>query len=272
MIEIQLETVLIFVGALILLGVGFLGLIFFLVYQRLRNPNQPKGHSVKSSSSSARVIKGIEAGQRFLDDELSKVVNRSGKKPDSASPQVNDVPLLPDFQPLVTLFRNPVNQKLVVLLPGETKPALPQALNPIESERLAQAHADFDVWLHPQKTPQNKPEKPQPISTPPTSPSTPIIHLAKPAVPAGGDWVKKTEPVEEKNMSMASQVNEILQSMLVSDRYQGPEIRVMDGLHGDLVIWVGARKFIGIEEVPDPTVVERIRAAANYWADMNFKQ
>ena len=267
MIELQLKTVLFFVGAMVVIGVGFLGLIFYLVFQRIRNANEPKGQPPAGRPSGvSSVQKGIEAGQRLLDRGIDKVVSKVEKK---SAPEVsvnNDVPLVSDFPAVVTFYRNPVNQKLVVLLPGQTKPALAQGLDGHEMAQLTQVNVEFAAWLNPDKKPEPKQEiKPSVISTP-------TINQEPSGFANAGEWMTKVDKGEEKNMSMASQVNEILQSILVSDHYQGPEVRLLDGEHGDLVVWIGARKYIGLDEVPDEFVVEKIRTAANYWADTNFNR
>ena len=71
-------------------------------------------------------------------------------------------------------------------------------------------------------------------------------------------------------VSIARQINAVLQNILLMENYGGPELYLTDNEQGDLVVVLGIEKFIGIDAVPDPAVAALIKRAADQWTDQNL--
>ena len=263
MIELSIQTVTILAGLMILLGLVSLGIIVFIVIRRLHNPEKAdQEFSIKGSAISKVTQKADDSIQSALKRDL----NTGRRNDDQVRAAVNEVAgLLPNVHghvPLATLYRCIEDGKLAVLLPGKPSPAKQGELSEVQKSRLIQAKRDLEGWLQQEeRLSENQPSVRSTVSKPPS------------AELKYNPGIVKVQIDEEGNpMSMASQVNEILQSMLVSEHYEGPEIRMMDGLHGDLLIYVGSKKYTAIDEIPDKAIVEFIRKAADYWTNTNYHQ
>jgi len=263
MIELSIRTVVIFVGLMILLGLGFWGIIVFIMVRRLQNPEEADQELAMNGSAISKLIQ--KAGNP-LQSVLKRRSNTGWLKSDQVRVEVNEVegllPIVHGHVPLVTLYRRIEDEKLAVLLPGKTSPAKQGELSETEHSRLIRTKKELEEWLQQEeRVIETQPSVSSTVSTPP---------FAK--VKRNHSSVKVKTNQEGNTMSMASQVNVILQSMLVSEHYQGPEVRMMDGLHGDLLIYVGSQKYTAIDDIPDKTIGEFIRKAAEYWANVNYHQ
>ncbi|MCD4753124.1 MAG: hypothetical protein K8R40_08645 [Anaerolineaceae bacterium] len=263
MIELSIQTVIIFIGLMILLGLGFLGIIVFIVVRQLQNPEKANQEFAMSGSAISKLIQ--KAGGP-IQSALKRGLNTGRWKDDQVRVEKNEVegllPIVHGHVPLVTLYRRIEDEKLAVLLPGKTSPAKQGELSETENSRLIRTRKELEEWLKLEgRVTENQPSVSSPVSTP---------SFAEVKRNHSSEKVKNNK--EGNTMSMASQVNEILQSMLVSEHYQGPEIRMMDGLHGDLLIYVGSQKYTAIDDIPDKTIGDFIRKAADYWTNVNYHQ
>ena len=97
---------------------------------------------------------------------------------------------------------------------------------------------------------------PAPAAEP--KPSRNVLHLL------GREKIVVEEPV-----SMAAQMDTILQEMLKSLPGEPINLRIGESPQGDLRIWYQSKAYHGIEEVPDGEIQNLIRTAAETWLAKN---
>ena len=263
MIELSIQTVMIFVGLMILLGLGFLGIIVYILIQRLRNPeNADQNVEINDSTTSKqtqKMVDPIQSAVKFSPDDGRWNGDQERIGEDETE---GFLPIIQGYEPLATLYCRLEDEKLAVLLPGKASLAKQGELSERENSLLVRTQKELGEWLRQEEKPAEN-----------LFPAISTVSLPTFTENKGKSFRKKAEIEEKANMmSMASQVNEVLQDMLASEHYQGPEIRMMDGLHGDLLIYVGSQKYTAIDDIPDKTIGEFIRKAAEYWANVNYKQ
>ena len=74
-----------------------------------------------------------------------------------------------------------------------------------------------------------------------------------------------TQKVESEPLSIAAQVDEILQGKLEASPLAGQGIRLMDLPNQGMVIMIGLDKYPDIESVPDDAIKELIRSSVAEW-------
>jgi hypothetical protein len=79
--------------------------------------------------------------------------------------------------------------------------------------------------------------------------------------------VNDSEKTVKQHLSIAGQINDVLQKMLVNSPLFGRGIQIMDDPREGVVVWIGAEKFLGIGEVTDPEVKAMIEKAVKAWED-----
>lgn len=261
MVEIPLLTVMIFVGLMILLGIALLGIIIYLMFRRSQNSektDQPLSSEIAAVSNMTQ--KTADSTQSMpednLDIERKEAVHNTTKE--NATEELP--PMIPGYVPLITLVHRNEDGQLGIILPGKNHTAKRSELSEADVSRLTQTSQGLEKWLQKE---ENLIEN-QPLVN--STVSLPLFAEIEQK-----SFREKVEIEEKDNiMSMANQVNEVLQGMLASEQYQGPDIRLMDGLHGDLLIWVGATKYTAIDEIPDKAIVLLIRKAADYWTNTHY--
>jgi len=67
--------------------------------------------------------------------------------------------------------------------------------------------------------------------------------------------------------SVATQINEVLQTMLGTSSGPVPNLRLEDSPTGDVRIWLDSQSYSSIEDVPNPTAVAFLRKAAEQWSE-----
>jgi len=72
-------------------------------------------------------------------------------------------------------------------------------------------------------------------------------------------------PDELKAASIVMMIDKILQTKLASSALDGKGIRLEDGAFGEVVVFVGARRYSDVASVPEPEVQAIIRAAIKEW-------
>jgi hypothetical protein len=70
-------------------------------------------------------------------------------------------------------------------------------------------------------------------------------------------------------LSMVEQIDKILQEKLVQNSMSDRGIRLEDDLLHGVVVWVGLKKFIGLDDLPDARIKEVIRSAVSEWEQRN---
>jgi hypothetical protein len=197
-------------------------------------------------------------------------------------------PLVPFRHPNgAHLWRDPATGRVMAEVDG-IEFANSQDLTPEQRRKLVLVLKEVAAWIQdpaPKPAPapavQSKPitmaSSAQPKPTPPPPPPRPVVvpdHLdptaavyAEPrktgSLTSPGEKaaeVKKTAP-----FSIVTQIDAILQGMLVDSPLKAKGIRLVEDLKGGVTVWVGLQRYPGIDAVTDPEALAIIRAAVAEW-------
>ena len=184
----------------------------------------------------------------------------SGRSAPSSKP--SDTPKEKIQVDLLRVWRDPVRSRLVVGLKGE-QASVPAELSPGALDTLRSTLEELKSWsgIHQNAVPAPEP-LPEPF-TPPTSDSPPArispADLISRAIRAD---VRKPEP---PLVSIAAQIDEILQEKLAADQSIKRAVRLMEIPGKGMVVMVGLDQFAGVDEVPDADVRALIRESVEEW-------
>lgn len=150
------------------------------------------------------------------------------------------------------LLRLWLDEAQTVHLELDGLPANTQSLTPDQRSRLIALLTSMRPWL----------EGSPPASTPQAAPST----TARPAVAATPQPSAATEnePPPE-TLSLARQIDRILQKRLAGTPLAARGIRIRDLLSGGVEFIVDGKSYNMVDEIPDPQVQAVIRAAISAW-------
>jgi len=108
------------------------------------------------------------------------------------------------------------------------------------------------------------PSKPAPVSqaspTPKPTPlqtASPTTHPVSPA--------SKPAPIAPAPLGIVGQIDSVLQARLLGTALEGRGISLSPASDGGVLVFVGAEKYNGVDEVPDADVKAAIRAAITEW-------
>ncbi len=107
----------------------------------------------------------------------------------------------------------------------------------------------------------------------PAPPQKPAAGQAQPlrvnAVRGFRSWlesdIKKPEPLLKNDI--ISQIDEVLQKKLEDSPLESKRIRIEEGSNGEVVVYVGASRYPGIDAVPDEAIRAIIQQAIKDWND-----
>ncbi|MBM3150978.1 MAG: hypothetical protein FJZ96_02030 [Chloroflexi bacterium] len=156
---------------------------------------------------------------------------------------------------LLKVCRGP-GKGLTLELDGQ--PLEPGSIGPADRKRLVDLLTQLRPWVdqaagtHP----------PEPASLPPEA-EKPLMHSLVAAAVAGRPTTA-TAPVASQ-ASMIDQINAILQTRLAGTPLAGRGIRVQESLEGIVHVYVGLKRYEGIEAVPEQEVKAAIRQAVAEW-------
>lgn len=103
------------------------------------------------------------------------------------------------------------------------------------------------------------------LSTPQSTPATPHVRIN----PLQGfrslveSEVKKPEPLLQNNI--ISLIDEVLQKKLESSSLIDKKIRIEAGPTGEVIVYVGSARYIGVDNVPDSAIQRIIQDAIAEW-------
>lgn len=136
-----------------------------------------------------------------------------------------------------------------------------EALSVEKRKRLIELVTVFRPYLENGQTSQTFFQPSAPISTP-LAPVSVQREISQPIQPA------PRKPESEKNISTLSivgQIDSVLQTRLMTSPLAKSGIRLQESLQGGVEVYVGARKFNSIDDVPDEAIKAEIRAAIAEW-------
>ena len=71
--------------------------------------------------------------------------------------------------------------------------------------------------------------------------------------------------VEPKPKTIVGMIDDVLQKKLETSPLQSRKIKLEDGPHGEVIVMVGAERYTGVDQVPDPEIQAIIREAIAEW-------
>jgi len=137
-------------------------------------------------------------------------------------------------------------------------------INPEQRKRIIAVLTQIRPWLE-VATPAPQPARPASAQPAPVRPAPAAV--ARPGqsprpVPAPGN--EDEEPVVAPG-SIVEQVDSILQTQMVGTPLIEKGIRLQESPEGGVIVWVGIKKYEGIDDVPDDQIKAAIRAAITTW-------
>lgn len=121
--------------------------------------------------------------------------------------------------------------------------------------------------LNPVPAPQPQPVVPPPPSTPTPAP-TPSVAPIKPDLGSSLRSFLKTDakPAEPvKSNSIVAMIDKVLQAKIPGTKFAPMGVRLEEGSLGEVIVYVGASRYPGIDAVPDPEIQALIRSAIADW-------
>lgn len=155
-------------------------------------------------------------------------------------------------------------------------------------ERLRQQTAlltrEWLIWLgmpgdERQKSTRNKPTAVEAspsqlpsakIETP--HPSPPPVAVAPPPTEEAATKDQKAKKTEKALLSIVEQIDEVLQEMLPNSPLAGQIIKLVEDAKEGVIVWIGARRYHGIDAVDDPEAKALLRAAIAEWEHRTEKR
>ncbi len=98
----------------------------------------------------------------------------------------------------------------------------------------------------------------------PQTPPPPVAVVPPPAqevIPKD----QNAKKVDKALLSIVEQIDEVLQEMLPNSPLAGQIIKLVEDAKEGVIVWIGARRYHGIDAVDDPEAKALLRAAIAEW-------
>lgn len=200
-----------------------------------------------SNLRTAKKIREAEAKAKFEVEQANMMIEEASKGGGKES--------------LMRLWHDPV-KKLNLDLDGQTVD--PQALTPEQRRRLVDLLTLMRPWLRGSDEPVQKPT-PSPVKL---EPERPIMNPVVAEVVASEKSSPKPTPPPHPG-SIIQQIDTILQKKLAGTHLEKKGIRLQESLEGTLWIYVGLKRYEGIDSVPEEEIKAVIRQAVAEWDRTN---
>ncbi len=116
---------------------------------------------------------------------------------------------------------------------------------------------EAEPWFHPEEfNPQATVERPS---------MSPVDAIARALRP-------DSSKLESKPKSIAAQIDEILQEMLIDSELSSRAIRLLELPQKGVVVMVGLEQYEGVDSVPDPEIKGLIQKAVTEWENRVTEQ
>jgi hypothetical protein len=126
------------------------------------------------------------------------------------------------------------------------------AIQPDERQRILNLVVELRPWL------DTSASKPASSRLPQAQPGA-----AQPAKVVTGK--EKVPPPQISLKSIVEQIDDVLQSNLISSPFKDRDIRLTEGPGGGVVVLIDSKKYVGIDAVPDADIQAFIRKAVAEW-------
>ena len=132
-----------------------------------------------------------------------------------------------------------------------------------QKKRLIDLITVMRPWVEGGQTPQAAVSQPSAAPQTPLAPALPKEPVSRPLQP-----VKKPEAEKPlQSLSIVQQIDTVLQERLLNTPLEKSGLRLQESLSGGVEVYVGAKKFESIDDVPDATLKAAIRAAIAAWEE-----
>lgn len=201
------------------------------------------------------IVIGVVAVLIIIDRTRVRTEESSPAEEPASPPAVaqEETPVLPadQYDSAAKLYRERATGRLVVEV--DKKVYFTPDTVPVQVRHdLLTLNESLGTWLEAAAAPAPPPMKsepvPQPVNLPPSPPPAP-------KTPA--------------TTSIVSQINDILQEVLLESPMAERKISLTQEPSMGVVVWVDGVRYTGIDTVPDPAVKELIQAAVRKWERKN---
>lgn len=200
------------------------------------------------------IVIGVVAVLIITDRTRARPGEKSpAEEPSSPAASSEEVPGLPPerFDKVANLYRERATGRLAFEVDKKVY-LTPDSVPAEVRQELLTANEGMTAWLKASVEPTPPPLKTEPVPQPANLPPTP---------PA--------KPEARASTSIVSQINDILQEILVESPMAERKIALTQEPSMGVVVWVDGVKYSGIDAVPDPAVKELIQAAVRKWERKN---
>jgi len=187
---------------------------------------------------------------------------------------------------VLRLLRSRSSGKLIAIL-DEKRFESVRAMDERLRQQIALLTREWLIWIGAPAEERQKPARHKPAAAdtaPPQSSSSAIIEESQtppPSVPIASNEAQKplvSKVLEEKKvpptlLSIVEQIDEVLQEMLPNSPLAGKIIKLAeDPKEGGVTVWIGARRYHGIDSVDDEEAKALLRAAVAEWEHRNERR
>lgn len=140
------------------------------------------------------------------------------------------------------------------------------ALSPAQRKRLIDLLTRMRPWLEGKPTPAPSTPAPLEQTSAKPAPAQPFASTPRATVPPppANIIAPADRPIPPAN-SIVGQIDAVLQARLAGTPLASYGIFLTESPEGGVIVYVGLKKFMGLDAVPDPNVKEVIRAAIAEW-------
>lgn len=157
---------------------------------------------------------------------------------------------------VLCVWRSRSDGKLVIEMGIKTLKS-PLSMSCRERERLSEVIAELTKWLGQGEVSSTGGELAGSLEA-----DVPVKEIA-----ASSSALPAAAP-----MSIVMQINEILQEMLVGTEFAGQKISLVEDLRHGVVVWIGTKRYEGVDSVDVPAVRALIQDAASAWERRHAKR
>jgi hypothetical protein len=181
----------------------------------------------------------------------------------------------------VRVYYSPAEKQAVPFMDGDVYPDF-TALTPEQKKRALRWIQALNEWGGVQpaaemvnKSPEVTPEPSEtgllteaiPVEPRKAAPPPPLPESKKPVLDLVDEPSKPEPPKPAKVQTIVEQIDEIMQELSVGRVEASRGIKLVDDGHNGVIVYVGAEKYRGVDEVPYPEVQELIRNAVTKWEE-----
>jgi len=142
------------------------------------------------------------------------------------------------------------------------------SLTPNQRKRLIEMLNIMRPWLEGKPASVPAPTNPPPVTVPPQNRPAPMPATntapPRPAAQPTPSKPVKDEP-ESAPTSIVGQINTVLRKRIANTPLESRGISLMESVTGGVNVYIGVKRYEGIDDVPDEEIKAAIRAAITEW-------